>query len=104
MAAKQLLPSLGGSSAVWITCLVFFQVMLLLGYLFAPFAWCMGIEAADCLKAGQLLGTRMISNEFIAYLQLGEWQQDGSQISERTQVLLTYALNSAAASVNQSTK
>jgi hypothetical protein len=35
MAAKQLLPSLGGSSAVWITCLVFFQVMLLLGYLLA---------------------------------------------------------------------
>ncbi|MEO6803345.1 MAG: fused MFS/spermidine synthase [Granulicella sp.] len=35
MAAKQLLPTLGGSSAVWITCLVFFQVTLLLGYLFA---------------------------------------------------------------------
>ncbi|MGH9596332.1 MAG: fused MFS/spermidine synthase, partial [Edaphobacter sp.] len=35
MAAKQLLPTLGGSSAVWITCLVFFQVALLLGYLFA---------------------------------------------------------------------
>lgn len=35
MAAKQLLPVLGGSSAVWLTCLVFFQVMLLLGYLFA---------------------------------------------------------------------
>src|ERR1700733_10198521 len=35
MAAKQLLPALGGSSAVWITCLVFFQVVLLLGYLYA---------------------------------------------------------------------
>jgi hypothetical protein len=35
MAAKQLLPSLGGSSAVWITCLVFFQTALLLGYLYA---------------------------------------------------------------------
>src|SRR5277367_4347800 len=35
MAAKQLLPSLGGSSAVWLTCLVFFQVALLLGYLYA---------------------------------------------------------------------
>jgi hypothetical protein len=35
MAAKQLLPSLGGSSAVWLTCLVFFQVTLLLGYLYA---------------------------------------------------------------------
>jgi hypothetical protein len=35
MAAKQLLPALGGSSAVWITCLVFFQITLLLGYCYA---------------------------------------------------------------------
>jgi spermidine synthase len=35
MAAKQLLPVLGGSSAVWVTCLVFFQTALLLGYAYA---------------------------------------------------------------------
>ena len=35
MAAKQLLPTLGGSAAVWTTCLVFFSLMLLLGYLYA---------------------------------------------------------------------
>ena len=35
MVAKQLLPTLGGSSAVWTTCLVFFSVVLLLGYLYA---------------------------------------------------------------------
>jgi hypothetical protein len=35
MAAKQLLPTLGGSSAVWTTCLVFFSVLLLFGYLYA---------------------------------------------------------------------
>lgn len=35
IAAKQLLPLLGGSAAVWITCLVFFQTALLLGYLYA---------------------------------------------------------------------
>jgi spermidine synthase len=35
MAARQLLPALGGSSAVWLTCLVFFQLTLLLGYLYA---------------------------------------------------------------------
>lgn len=64
----------------------------LLGYLFAPFAWLMGIEAADCRKAGELLGMRMISNEFITYVQLGQWIEAGDQVSERTQVLLTYAL------------
>src|ERR1700722_16722355 len=35
MAAKQLLPVLGGSSAVWLTSLVFFQTTLLLGYFYA---------------------------------------------------------------------
>lgn len=35
IAAKQLLPVLGGSAAVWITCLVFFQTALLCGYLYA---------------------------------------------------------------------
>jgi SAM-dependent methyltransferase len=35
IAAKQLLPMLGGSAAVWITCLVFFQAALLIGYLYA---------------------------------------------------------------------
>lgn len=35
LAAKQILPILGGSSAVWLTCLVFFQATLLLGYLYA---------------------------------------------------------------------
>ena len=33
--AKQILPWFGGSSAVWITCLVFFQVVLLAGYTYA---------------------------------------------------------------------
>lgn len=35
MAAKQLLPVLGGASAVWVTCLVFFQAALVAGYLYA---------------------------------------------------------------------
>ncbi len=44
MAGKRLLPLLGGSSAVWITCLVFFQTALLLGYLCAH-------AIATCLPA-----------------------------------------------------
>ena len=35
MAAKQLLPVFGGSAAVWVTCLVFFQAALLAAYLYA---------------------------------------------------------------------
>jgi len=63
-----------------------------LGYAFAPLAWMMGIPWADCHTAGELLGIRMISNEFIAFAELGPLTGDDSPLSERTQILLTYAL------------
>jgi SAM-dependent methyltransferase len=47
MAARQLLPMLGGSAAVWITCLVFFQTALLLGYLYAHLGSRKGVWAAQ---------------------------------------------------------
>lgn len=43
IAAKQLLPVLGGSSAVWVTCLVFFQAALLLGYVYAHWMSRLGV-------------------------------------------------------------
>ena len=63
-------------------------------YVFRPFAWLMGIEWKDCLPVGQLLGQKMMANEFVAYIQLGEWMKEGSpvQLSERSQVIATYAL------------
>jgi CNT family concentrative nucleoside transporter len=66
----------------------------LLGYLFAPLAFVMGIETKDCLPAGQLLGKKMFANEFVAYVQLGEWTKPDSkvQLSERTIRIMTYAL------------
>ena len=65
-----------------------------LGYLFAPFAWLMGIEAKDCLLAGELLGKKMVANEFVSYVQLSQWIQPGSgvELSQRSVVILTYAL------------
>ena len=65
-----------------------------LGYLFAPFAWLMGIEAKDCLLAGELLGKKMVANEFVSYVQLSQWLQPGSgvELSQRSVVILTYAL------------
>ncbi len=55
MAAKQLLPALGGSSAVWITCLAFFQIALLLGYLYAHWLGHQSHRAAVTLHIGLLL-------------------------------------------------
>ena len=65
-----------------------------LGYLFAPFAYLMGIEAKDCLLAGELLGKKMVANEFVSYVQLSQWTQPGSgvELSQRSVIILTYAL------------
>ena len=72
-----------------------------LGYIFAPLAWLMGIETADCLRAGQLLGLKMVATELVAYQRLSEWigaaggadaAADVVRLSDRTVLILTYAL------------
>jgi spermidine synthase len=52
MAAKQLLPVFGGSAAVWVTCLVFFQAALLAAYLYAH--WLAGAGPARAELSGKL--------------------------------------------------
>ena len=54
----------------------------------------MGIPWSESLRAGELLGTKMALNEFIAYATLAEWSAPGSEVvlSERTRTILTYAL------------
>jgi CNT family concentrative nucleoside transporter len=65
----------------------------MMGYVSAPFAWLMGIEAKDCFIAGEILGTRIVGDEFIAYSQMNaETNPDFAQVSERTKTILTYAL------------
>ena len=64
------------------------------GYVFAPFAYLLGIPWSDCFYAGELLGKKMVLNEFIAYAQMMEWSQpdSGVVLSERSTLILTYAL------------
>ena len=57
------------------------------GLLFYPLALVMGIEQADCFVAGDILGQKMVLNEFVAYLSLG-----GAEVSDRTRTIMTYAL------------
>lgn len=66
----------------------------ILGMLFRPIAWLIGIEWADTSHAGELLGLKMGTNEFVAYLRLDQWASPDStvQITERTRYLMTYAL------------
>lgn len=65
-----------------------------LGYAFAPMAWLMGIESKDCLHAGQLLGLKMATTEFVAYEELSRWLKPDSsvQLQPRTVAIMTYAL------------
>jgi concentrative nucleoside transporter, CNT family len=65
-----------------------------LGRLFAPLAWLIGIERGDILHAGELLGLKMATNEFVAYGQMAEWAEPGSavELSERSRQIMTYAL------------
>jgi CNT family concentrative nucleoside transporter len=66
----------------------------ILSPLFAPFAWLMGIPWEDCSNAGNLLGIKMVANEFVAYAQLSAWKEAGSGValSDRAITILTYAL------------
>jgi CNT family concentrative nucleoside transporter len=56
---------------------------------FSPVAWLMGVSWKDCATVGNLLGTRLVLNEFVAFLQLGPIKD---QLDPRSFVIATYAL------------
>ncbi len=61
----------------------------LFGIIFAPVAWVLGVSWKDASAVGDLLGTRMVLNEFIAFLRLGEIK---STLDNRSFVITTFAL------------
>jgi CNT family concentrative nucleoside transporter len=61
------------------------------GYLNAPFAWLIGTPPQDCVKLGEVLGTRIVLNEFLGYLSLAALDK-ADAITDRTFILGTYAL------------
>jgi CNT family concentrative nucleoside transporter len=63
-------------------------------WLFAPVAVLMGVPSADVPAVGDLLGTKLVANEFVSYVKLtGEYR---GVISERSYTLATYALTGFA--------
>ena len=71
--------------------LEFLSLEWILGKLFSPLAYIMGIPLADITEAGNLLGQKIVINEFFAYANLSTLIKEGA-ISERTITILTYAL------------
>jgi CNT family concentrative nucleoside transporter len=80
-AALGLLPAVGG--APW-------SAERLLGWLFAPLAWLVGVPWAETAAAGQLLGKKTVLNEFLAYAEMASLAPEA--LSPRSRLLMTYAL------------
>jgi CNT family concentrative nucleoside transporter len=76
-----------GNFDVWGTPLSFERVI---GWLFAPIAWLIGIPAEQAATAGSLMGTKTVLNEFIAYLNLAALP--GEALDPRSKILMVYAL------------
>jgi CNT family concentrative nucleoside transporter len=47
-----------------------FSIELILGYLFAPLMWLIGVETMDVAIMGQLLGLKLVASEFVGYIEL----------------------------------
>jgi CNT family concentrative nucleoside transporter len=65
------------------------NLQTVLGWLFRPIAWAMGVSWHDSGVVGSLLGTRMVLNEFIAYAQLGPMK---AQLDPRSFTIASFAL------------
>jgi len=67
------------------------SINAVLGFFCAPIAWMIGIPWKDAPMVGNLIGTRAVLNEFIAYQQLGAMAKAGA-VSTRTLAIATFAL------------
>ena len=76
-----LLPDVGGTPLT---------LQRLLGVVLAPLAWLMGVPWSETSQAGALLGTKIILNEFIAYLDFAALPP--GTFEARSQIIMTYAL------------
>jgi CNT family concentrative nucleoside transporter len=65
------------------------SIKQILGYIFAPFSFFMGVSWKDILEVGNLLGTKISLNEFVAYIELTNLKES---ISPRSFIIATYAL------------
>jgi CNT family concentrative nucleoside transporter len=77
-----------GHVGVWVH-LPDLSLQKLFGWVFAPIAWSLGVPWRDTAAIGNLLGTRMVLNEFIAFAQLGPMK---ASLDPRSFTIATFAL------------
>ena len=68
------------------------SLQFLLGYLFAPLMWLIGVASSDIAIVGSLLGEKLILTEFIGYVSLAEYKSVGSFSDSKSIVIATYML------------
>lgn len=61
----------------------------ILGWLFAPVAWMIGVPWVDATQGGSLIGQKLVLNEFVAYVQFAEWKD---AMGPRAQAVAAVAL------------
>lgn len=73
-----------------------FSLQFVLGYIFSPVVWLLGIAKADMVHIGQLLGEKIVLNEFVAYMSLGKMKTQGLLEDPKSIVMATYILSGFA--------
>ncbi len=68
------------------------SLQYMLGYIFAPLAWVIGVDSQNMTNVGQLLGEKTILNEFYAYASLAKLKASGIMTDTRSIIITTYAL------------
>ncbi len=68
------------------------SLQFLLGYIFAPLMWVLGVHSQDIDLVGRVLGEKIIMTEFIGYVSLGDLKQAGAFFQDKSVVMATYIL------------
>jgi CNT family concentrative nucleoside transporter len=67
-------------------------LQLVIGYIFYPLSFFLGVPRGEILRVSQLLATKIIANEFVAYLDLQAIMNSDNPLSERAFTIASYAL------------
>lgn len=68
------------------------SLQFVLGYIFAPLMWLLGVCSEDITIVGRLIGEKLIMTEFIGYISLGDLKSTGSFAQEKSITMATYML------------
>lgn len=68
------------------------SLQMILGYVFSPIAWMIGVSSTEMVQVGQLLGEKTILNEFVAFISFGNMKSSGAITDPKSILIATYAL------------